>query len=42
VSWDHVERMRAEVPAPTVDRLIVDAMSELEDNFRQILKYIAV
>jgi 2-phosphoglycerate kinase len=32
VGWDHVERMRTEIPPPTVDRLVVDAMSPLEDS----------
>ncbi len=42
VGWDHVERMRAEIPPPTMDRLIVDAMSPLEDNLDRILEYMAV
>jgi predicted kinase len=41
VGWDHVERMRAEVPQVTVDRLIVDAMEPVEDNLRRVLSYIA-
>jgi len=41
VGWDHVERMRAEVDRPTVDRLTVDAVAPLEDNFRQVLEYVA-
>jgi adenylate kinase family enzyme len=41
VGWDHVERMRAEVPPLTVDRLTVDAMEPLEDNYRRVLDYIA-
>ncbi|HUB43264.1 MAG TPA: AAA family ATPase [Streptosporangiaceae bacterium] len=41
VGWDHVERMRAEVPPLTVDRLIVDAMGPVEANFRRVLDYIA-
>jgi predicted kinase len=41
VGWDHVERMRAEVPSLTGDRLIVDAMDPVEDNLRRVLSYIA-
>jgi predicted kinase len=41
VGWDHVERMRAETAPPTVDRLTVDAVRSAEDNFRQVLAYIA-
>jgi predicted kinase len=41
VGWDHVERMRAELPALTVDRLTVDAMEPVEANFRRVLDYIA-
>jgi predicted kinase len=41
VGWDHVERMRAEVPPLTMDRLIVDAMDPVEDNLRRVLSYIA-
>jgi predicted kinase len=42
VGWDHVQRMRAEIPALTVDRLIVDAMEPVEANFSRVLDYIAV
>jgi predicted kinase len=42
VGWDHVERMRVEMPPLTVDRLIVDAMEPVEDNLRRVLCYIAV
>jgi predicted kinase len=41
VGWDHVERMRAEMPSLTADRLIVDAMETVEDNLRRVLCYIA-
>jgi predicted kinase len=41
IGWDHVERMRAEVPPLTVDRLTVDAIEPVEDNFRRVLDYIA-
>jgi predicted kinase len=42
VGWDHVERMRAEVPPLTVDRLIVDAMQPVEDNLSRVFSYLAV
>jgi len=41
IGWDHVERMRAEVPPLTVDRLTVDAIEPVEDNIRRVLDYIA-
>jgi predicted kinase len=41
ISWDHVERMRAEVPPLTMDRLTVDAMEPVAANLRQVLDYIA-
>lgn len=41
VGWDHVERIRAEIPPLTVDRLIVDAMAPVEDNLRRVLSHIA-
>jgi predicted kinase len=41
IGWDHVERMRAEVPPLTMDRLTVDAMEPVENNFRRVLDYIA-
>ena len=41
VGWDHVERMRAEVPPVTADRLIVDAMEPVENNLRRVFSYIA-
>jgi predicted kinase len=41
VGWDHVERMRAEIPPLTVDRLIVDAMEPVEANFSRVLGYIS-
>lgn len=40
VGWDHVERMRAEMPPLTADRLIVDAVQPAEDNLRLVLSYI--
>jgi hypothetical protein len=41
VGWDHVERMRAETKPPTADRLTVDAIEPVDDNFRRVLEYIA-
>ncbi len=41
IGWDHVERMRAEVPRLTAGRLTVDAMEPVEDNIRRVLDYIA-
>jgi predicted kinase len=41
VGWDHVERMRAEWPPLTADRLIIDAMEPVEANFRRVLDYIS-
>lgn len=40
LGWDHVERMRAEFPPLTADRLIVDAITPVEDNLRRVLDYI--
>ncbi|MDQ2737633.1 MAG: ATP-binding protein [Actinomycetota bacterium] len=42
IGWDHVERMGAEMPPLTADRLIVDAMEPVADNLRRALTYIAV
>jgi adenylate kinase family enzyme len=42
VGWDHVERMRAEVPPLTADRLIVDAIQPADDNFSHVLAYIGM
>jgi len=41
VGWDHVERMRAETTPPSADRLTVDAIEPVEENFRRVLAYIA-
>ncbi len=41
VGWDHVERMRAEMPPLTEDRLIVDAIEPAEDNIRRVLDHIS-
>jgi predicted kinase len=41
VGWDHVQRMRAETTPPTVDRLTVDAIERVQDNFSRVLEYIA-
>lgn len=40
VGWDHVERMRAEFGRPAVDRLVVDAVKPVEDNFFEVVEYI--
>jgi adenylate kinase family enzyme len=40
VGWDHVERMRAETTPLAADRLTVDAMAPVEDNFRRVLEYL--
>ncbi len=42
VGWDHVERIRAEFPPLSVDRLIVDALEPVEGNIRRVLDHIAV
>jgi predicted kinase len=39
--WDFVERMRAELPSLTVDRLTVDAMEPVTDNLSRVLDYIS-
>ncbi len=41
VGWTHVERMRAEMPRLTADRLTVDAMQPVEDNIRRVVDYIS-
>jgi predicted kinase len=41
IGWDHVERMRAEVPLLTMERLTVDAMEPVAANLRHVLDYIA-
>lgn len=41
VGWDFVERMRAELPPLTADRLTVDAMEPVADNLRRVLGYLA-
>jgi adenylate kinase family enzyme len=40
VGWNHVERMRAEFPPLTRQRLTVDAMDPLEENLRLARTYI--
>jgi predicted kinase len=37
VGWDHVQRMRAEFPPLTVERLTVDAVDPVEHNARVVL-----
>lgn len=41
IGWDHVERMRAETPALTAERLVVDAVEPLDGNLRRVLAYIS-
>lgn len=41
VGWDFVERMRAELPPMTGDRLTVDAMEPMEGNICRVLDYIS-
>jgi hypothetical protein len=41
VGWDHVERMRAELIPLTGDRLSLDAVEPVDDNFRRVMAYIA-
>jgi predicted kinase len=40
VGWDHVERMRAEFPPLTTDRLIADAVEPVAANLRRVLAHI--
>jgi len=41
IGWEHVERMRAEFPPLTADRLIVDAIEPVEGNIQRVLDHIA-
>ena len=41
VGWDHVERMRAELIPLAGDRLSLDAVEPVVDNFRRVMAYIA-
>ncbi|MFG3338287.1 AAA family ATPase [Glycomyces sp. NPDC048151] len=41
IDWAHVERMRAEFPPLTVDRLTVDAVEPVEANLGAILRYLS-
>lgn len=41
IGWDHVERMRAEYPPLTVNRLVIDAIEPLSDNTRLVLDHIS-
>lgn len=36
IDWAHVERMRAELPPFTLDRLVVDAVDSLEANVARV------
>lgn len=41
IDWAHVERMRDEFPAITVERLQIDAVDPVEANFQTVLDYLA-
>ncbi|THV40160.1 AAA family ATPase [Glycomyces buryatensis] len=41
IDWEHVERMRAEFPPLTVDRLTVDAVESIEVNLGKIHDHLA-
>lgn len=40
VGWDHVERMRAEASSWNADRLTVDAVAPVGDNYAKVMDYI--
>lgn len=40
IDWAHVERMREEFPAITVERLQVDAVDPVEANLQTVLDYL--
>ena len=40
VEWDHVERMRAEYPPLTVERIVVDSANPIESNLRRIHSFL--
>jgi predicted kinase len=40
VGWDHVERMRAEASSLDADRLTVDAVAPVRDNYAKVMDYI--
>ena len=40
VGWDHVQRMRAEIEPPRVERLTVDAVKPLTPNLEAVLRYL--
>ncbi|MGH3827941.1 MAG: AAA family ATPase [Pseudonocardiaceae bacterium] len=40
VGWDHVQRMRAEVPALRTERLIIDALEPVDHNLQAVLTYV--
>jgi len=42
VDWQHVERMRAEVPPLTADRLTIDAIQPADQNFSRVLAYLGI
>ncbi len=41
IGWDHVERMRDQMPSLTTERLIVDAVQPVDENVSRVLKYIS-
>lgn len=41
VGWDHVERMRAEFPPLSLDRLVLDSVDPFNDNLRTVLDFFA-
>ena len=41
IGWDHVERMSAQYPPLTIDRLVVDAMEPVPHNIHRVHAYIS-
>jgi len=41
IDWDHVERMRIDFPALTVEKLTIDAVDPLEANSARVLDYLS-
>lgn len=40
IDWAHVEKMRSEFAPLTVERLTLDAVTSVEENFRRVLNYL--
>jgi hypothetical protein len=40
IDWEHVQRMRQELPPPHAPTLTLDAVDPLADNLRQVLDHI--